>query len=133
MLSFSPDDVVRALDVKVEHVTKDDAERIAKNGAAVHALIDGIPTSLVRSVNQANLLFELVCAHVKEGDETPFASVAQAVGALLYLSSPVDLVPDHVEQGYLDDAAILELAVQRIAPDLKRFCERKAYDPTRYL
>jgi uncharacterized membrane protein YkvA (DUF1232 family) len=132
MMKFSPDDVVRALDVKVEHVTLDDAERIAKNGAAVHALIEGLPSSLIRSVNQANLLFELVCSHV-EGDDTPFASVAQAVGALLYLSSPVDLVPDHVEQGYLDDAAILELAVQRIAPDLHRLCERKAYDPARYL
>ena len=133
MLKFSPEDVVKALDVKVEHVTIDDARRIAQSSAAVAALIDGIPAELIRSVNHANLLFELICAHVKDGDPTPFESVAQAVGALLYLSSPVDLIPDHAEQGYLDDAAILELAVQRIAPDLKQFCDRKAYDPARYI
>lgn len=133
MLSFSPEDVVKALDVKVEHVTLEDARRIAQNSAAVAALIEAIPAELVRSVNQANLLFELVCAHVDEGDPTPFQSVAQAIGALLYLSSPVDLVPDHAEHGYLDDAAILELAVQRIAPDLKVFCDKKSYDASRYL
>jgi uncharacterized membrane protein YkvA (DUF1232 family) len=133
MLSFSPEDVVKALDVKVEHVTVEDARRIAQNTAAVQSLIDALPKELTRSVNQATLLFELVCAHVKGEDPTPFSSVAQAVGALLYLSSPVDLVPDHEEQGYLDDAALLELAVQRIAPDLKAFCNSKAYDSTRYL
>ncbi len=133
MVGFSPDDVVKALDVKVEHVTRGDAERIAKNAPAVQAVIEGIPSELTRSVNQATLLFELIRAHVEEGDQTPFESVAQAVGALLYLSSPVDLVPDHVEYGYLDDAAILELAVQRIAPELERFCRRKSYDPARYL
>ena len=50
------------------------------------------------------------------------------MGALLYLSAPIDLVPDTEDGGFLDDAAILELAVQNIVEELRAFCERRGLD-----
>ena len=44
------------------------------------------------------------------------------VGALLYLVSPIDLVPDFIPGiGFIDDAVVLALLVQSLAQDLTAF------------
>lgn len=132
MPSFTDEDVERALDLKAQHVRPDDVERVAQNQAAVQALIDEIPESLGSARAQAKLLFDFVSREAEER-HAPFPAVAQAVGALLYLSSPLDLVPDSEAEGYQDDAAILGLAVRRIEAELREHCERKGIDPSQAL
>ena len=47
--------------------------------------------------------------------KSPTASKAICIGALLYLVNPFDLIPDTIPiVGYLDDFAVLTLAISRI-------------------
>ncbi len=134
MASFTVEDVHRALDMKSENLGPDDFARIAENRQAVMAKLADMPSSLSRAIDQAKLLLELVVAHQDGSFAAPPSALAQAAGALIYLASPVDLVPDHIEgEGYLDDAAVVELAVERIGDVLSAFCETKGYDSSRYV
>jgi len=48
--------------------------------------------------------------------KTSLKKKAIAVGALIYFISPIDLIPDHIPVvGYLDDLAVLSLAVNSLA------------------
>ncbi len=54
----------------------------------------------------------------KEYTEIPLGSVAGIVSALIYILSPIDLVPDAIPAaGYLDDAAILVICLKAGAKD----------------
>jgi uncharacterized membrane protein YkvA (DUF1232 family) len=47
--------------------------------------------------------------------KTPIKARAIAVGALIYFVSPIDLIPDTIPViGYLDDLAVLSLAVNTL-------------------
>ena len=48
--------------------------------------------------------------------KTPLRVKAVCIGALLYFISPIDLIPDHIPVvGYLDDLAVLSIAVNVVA------------------
>lgn len=129
MSKFELEAVEKALDVKIERLRPEDVARIAQNAPAVEALLAELPDELERAKRQGRLLFDFLCAHVDAPPTSPtFAAVRQAAGALLYLSSPLDLVPDEEEEGYEDDVAILDLAVRRIAPELERFGRERGVD-----
>ena len=54
----------------------------------------------------------------------PWAGKAIAIGALIYMISPVDAVPDFTPIiGLLDDVAIITAAVSKLASDLKKYKE----------
>ena len=51
-----------------------------------------------------------------------WGSKALAIGALVYLVSPVDLIPDFIPVfGLTDDAAVVLAAVAKLASDLNRY------------
>lgn len=51
-----------------------------------------------------------------------------ATAALRYFVSPDDIVPDHLDAGYIDDAAILAFVCEMIAPDLDAFLDWEQHD-----
>jgi uncharacterized membrane protein YkvA (DUF1232 family) len=56
----------------------------------------------------------------------PFGSIAAIVGALLYVLSPVDLIPDFIPgMGYVDDAGVIAACLKLVKPDLDRYRKRK--------
>ena len=58
---------------------------------------------------------------VKDPD-APLAGKAIAVGALIYLISPIDAVPDFIPfAGLLDDVSVIAAAVAKLANDLKKY------------
>lgn len=57
--------------------------------------------------------------------EAPWGGKAIAIGALVYLISPIDAVPDLIPGfGLLDDASIIALAVGTLANDLKKYLSK---------
>lgn len=53
-----------------------------------------------------------------------WGSKALAIGALVYLISPIDGVPDFIPfAGLTDDAAVIMAAAAKLAADLKRYQE----------
>lgn len=56
--------------------------------------------------------------------ETPWRTIAALTGALLYVLSPLDLIPDFLPfVGYLDDAAVFAWVLSFVQDDLARYRE----------
>ncbi len=75
---------------------------------------------LQRYIEDAQLLFSLLKDYAKGNyREVPFNVVAAIGGALLYVLSPIDLIPDFIPViGYLDDAAVIAFCLNLIEKDL---------------
>lgn len=74
---------------------------------------------------QAQLNFLALVVETLAADayrDLSFAAMGEAAFALLYLARDVDLIPDFVERiGYLDDAAVAALVLQRHASEFGKF------------
>lgn len=54
--------------------------------------------------------------------ETPWTVIAALVGALLYVLSPLDLIPDFIPgAGFLDDAGVFAAVLALAGPDLEKY------------
>ncbi|MBZ9629580.1 DUF1232 domain-containing protein [Salegentibacter sp. LM13S] len=75
---------------------------------------------LQRYIDDAQLLFNLLRDYANGNyREVPFNVVAAIGGALLYVLSPIDLIPDFIPIiGYLDDAAVIAFCLNLIEKDL---------------
>jgi len=71
------------------------------------------------------VLISLVKAYAqKEYTDIPIGSIIAIVGALIYLLSPIDLIPDAIPViGYLDDAAVLAFAYKLVRDDVLEYKE----------
>ena len=69
-------------------------------------------------------MISLVRSYVKkEYTEIPLGSIVGIISALIYILSPVDLVPDTVPgAGYIDDAAVLIVCLKAgVEDDIKDY------------
>lgn len=128
MPAFTKEQVAAALDAKAAHLTKKDVERIAKSRDTVLRMVQEFPDSHGQAQRQAVLLLDIIAAGT-----APAEALVQAAAALIYLGAPIDLVPDHEEHGYSDDAAIVALAISRIEESVRVHCAERSLDPTTYL
>lgn len=54
--------------------------------------------------------------------EVPYYSIAAIVAALLYVLSPIDLIPDYIPVfGYIDDAAVVKACLIMIDKDIEKY------------
>uniref|UniRef100_UPI003743FD52 YkvA family protein n=1 Tax=Salegentibacter tibetensis TaxID=2873600 RepID=UPI003743FD52 len=75
---------------------------------------------LQRYLDDAKILFSLLKDYANGTyREVPFNVVAAIGGALIYVLSPIDLIPDFIPViGYLDDAAVIAFCLNLIEKDL---------------
>lgn len=73
-------------------------------------------------------LMRLVRAYIrKDYRDVPWETIALAIGALVYLVSIVDLIPDVIPGiGYVDDVAVIGVVVVSAQEDLRKFREWEA-------
>lgn len=128
MAAFTKEQVAAALDAKAAHLTKKDVERIAKNKDTVLRMVQEFPESHAQAQRQAVLLLDIIVAST-----APAEALIQAAAALIYLGAPIDLVPDHEEHGYSDDAAIVALAITRIEETVRVHCAERGLELKNYL
>ena len=67
------------------------------------------------------------------GDYTdiPWKTIALIVPAIFYVVNPVDLIPDFIPVvGWLDDAAVVALAVGRIQHQIQKYLAWKGAGPS---
>lgn len=75
------------------------------------------------------LLIELVKDWMK-GDYTNLSknTVIMVIISLVYLVSPIDLIPDFLIGGFLDDAAVIAYVIKKISVELNEYKEWKNID-----
>lgn len=60
--------------------------------------------------------------------EIPFGTIAAVVGALIYVLSPVDLIPDFIPGiGYVDDAAVIAACLKLVKGDVEKYKKGQAF------
>ncbi len=131
-MSFTSQQIEDALVLKANELGPEDFQRIASAGQAVKQLLREFPRELSKTRDQAWLLFEMLKSYT-DRKAISLQSAQLAASALLYIGSPMDLIPDEEEDGFADDAAVVDLAIQRSADDVRKFCELDQRDPSHYL
>jgi uncharacterized membrane protein YkvA (DUF1232 family) len=78
---------------------------------------------LEKFAQNIKLLFSLVKDYTNGSyREVPWVTIAAIVGSLLYIFSPIDLIPDFIPVlGLTDDAAVLALCLKGIVSDLTKY------------
>ena len=69
------------------------------------------------------MLISLVRSYInKEYTYVPIGSIIAVVSALIYLFSPIDLIPDYIPGiGYLDDAAVIGICYKLVHDDVEEY------------
>ena len=82
---------------------------------------------LGRFINDLKLLFSIIKDYANgEYREIPFWSIAAIVAALLYVLSPIDLIPDPIPIiGYVDDALVVAACLAMVEQDLHKYRDWK--------
>jgi uncharacterized membrane protein YkvA (DUF1232 family) len=68
------------------------------------------------------LLWEMLNAWFKgEYKDIPKKSIVLIITALIYFISPIDLIPDWLPGGFIDDAALITWVLQSMSSDIQKF------------
>lgn len=83
---------------------------------------------LNRFVNELKLMFSMIQDYWN-GDyrEVPWMTIAAVVAALIYVISPVDLIPDIIPGvGLVDDAVVVAACLSLVHSDFEAYSEWKS-------
>jgi uncharacterized membrane protein YkvA (DUF1232 family) len=76
-----------------------------------------------RSLRQVEVALRLLNDHTRDAcPQVPYVTVAVLAAALFYWTNPVDAIPDFTGPGTSDDALMLSVAFQLVAPGVERYC-----------
>lgn len=108
--------------------------KLAQHRGDVNQSLADLPERMHRAADQTKLIIELVeDFRVGNYQAIPWRSLAIGAAALLYVISPLDVLPDFIAAiGTLDDLAVMALASRWMRDDLRAYCEFKGYDPDQY-
>ena len=112
--------------------TKNKAEEYARNPNKARKLLDDAVKKAKRyERNRGPLadvwgyltaLFRLLRAYIRRDyRDIPWSSIVLVIVAIIYFVSPIDLIPDILPGGYIDDAAVIAFVIAQIKADLDNF------------
>jgi uncharacterized membrane protein YkvA (DUF1232 family) len=114
---------------------RDRAERLLRDPEATETLLGAAQTraqgmragKLSRVMNELKAMLRLVKAYVTgEYKAVAWESMVLVVAALIYLVSPVDVIPDVLPFGLADDATVLMFVGGLVHEELEAFMEWEA-------
>ncbi len=108
--------------------TDADAEKVMENQEKIEKIASN--GTLSKFLDDIKLYFKML-GDIFTGKykKIPVGTIAAIVGTLLYVLSPVDLIPDFIPViGYLDDAAILAACLNFTRFDVEEYKKEKEED-----
>jgi uncharacterized membrane protein YkvA (DUF1232 family) len=120
--------------VDLEKVSKSDVQQALEKAEPVLKKLGNSTVEKVRVMaKQATLVFEMLKSWWKGEIDLPWKTVAAMTVSLLYLASPIDLLPDFFPlAGYIDDLFVVAVAMELVQDELKDFAEEKGLDLKEY-
>jgi uncharacterized membrane protein YkvA (DUF1232 family) len=114
-----------------KNVKEDDVSGVLDKEDAILGKAHG---ALAKFANYIKLFFSLIKDYANGSyREIPWTSIAAIIGTLLYIFSPLDLIPDFIPGvGLIDDAAVLAICLQGIAKDLNDYEKWKSEHSVEY-
>ena len=90
-------------------------------------VMDKAKGPLARLAEDMSLLFSIIKDYSKGTyRQIPWTAIAGIVGALVYVFSPIDLIPDIVPiTGLTDDAAVVTICLKAVDSELQNYKEWK--------
>ena len=100
--------------------TQEDAGKVMDNMGKIEQLMQN--ETLRKFVDDVKLYFQML-GDIFTGKykKVPAGTVAAIVGTLLYVLSPVDLLPDFLPGGFVDDAGIIGLCLTFTKYDVEQY------------
>ncbi len=107
---------------KASKVSSDDAKKVIDNAQAIFSKIIGSDV-LKGFLADVTALVEMTRDSVSgKYTAAPWATISAAVVALIYVLSPLDIIPDIIPIiGLTDDAAVIALCLRLIRGDLDKY------------
>lgn len=112
---------------KADQIAPGDLDAVLAQAADLQRRADAESTRHPRVPRQVTLALEIIREHV-EGrcPQIPYHTIALLAVALLYFSTPLDVIPDWIAGiGKADDALVMELAFVLGRAGVERYCQWK--------
>jgi uncharacterized membrane protein YkvA (DUF1232 family) len=120
MAKFSRKQARQEFEDYSDNVTEDDVSSTLENEDEILRKTRG---PLKKFAQTMKILFSMVKDYANGSyKEIPWTTIAAIVVALIYVFSPIDLIPDFIPGiGLLDDAAVMSVCLAAIAKDLVKY------------
>jgi uncharacterized membrane protein YkvA (DUF1232 family) len=97
-------------------------DALNKAGSKIEKLANSASEEARRLAKQAKLLYLMLRDSASGKFRAPWVTVASLTACLLYVISPIDVIPDFIPGlGLIDDALVVALCVSLVRMDLRRY------------
>jgi len=107
-----------------KNVTRDDLKKVVESSDELLAKVKS-SSLLSRQLEKIKFLVMMIKDYWNgEYREVPWGIIASIVVVLIYILSPIDLIPDFIPgAGYIDDLGLLGFVWKFISSDVEKYCQ----------
>ncbi len=116
--------VNREFNKRTEKTTEADGKEALENKAKIESIVSKSKT-LLKFIDDVSVFFALLKDYFSGNYKgVPWKTVAAIIAALLYVLTPLDVIPDFIPfLGLIDDAVVLTLCLKLVKSDVDTYAK----------